>query len=76
MEPIEKALKYTFVVLFGVLFSGVFVLLALETAIRRSREDRMAALEPPDSEIEAAYRARPKTRPTTERRALPPVTAG
>jgi hypothetical protein len=73
MMLVEKVTRGTFVVLFGVLFSGVFVLLALETALRRWRDDRRAELEPPESDLEAAYRRRPKTRPTVERPALPPL---
>lgn len=73
MEWVEKGFKSAFLVLFGVLFSGVFVLLALETAIRRWRDDRLAAQEPPASDVEAAYRERPKTQPTVERPARPPL---
>lgn len=71
MEWFEKAIKFGFVVLFGILFSGVFLMLALETVIRRWRDDRRAAEEPPLSDLEAAYRERPKTQPTVERPALP-----
>ena len=60
----EKLARLVFLGLFGVLFSGVFFLLALETSIRRWRDDRLARRRPPMSALEAAYRARPKTRPT------------
>ncbi len=73
MPWVEKGFKGAFLVLFAVLFSGVFVLLAMETALRRRRDDRLAAGEPAASDVEAAYRLRPKTRPTVERRALPPL---
>jgi hypothetical protein len=73
MELVEKVLRGTFLLLFGLLFAGVFASLALETAIRRWRQDRLAAEEPAESDLEAAYRARPKTQPTVERRALPPI---
>ena len=75
MEWVEKMFKATFLVLFGLLFGGVFMLLALETAIRRWRDDRAAASERPATDLEAAYRERPKTQPTVEHRALPPVTS-
>ena len=40
MEWFERGFRVLFLVLFGILFSGVFAMLALETAIRRRRDDR------------------------------------
>ncbi len=37
MAWFERGLRYLFMALFGILFGGVFVVLALETAIRRRR---------------------------------------
>lgn len=39
MEWFERGFRLVFLLLFGILFSGVFALLALETAIRRRRDD-------------------------------------
>jgi hypothetical protein len=57
---IEKLTKFAFAVLFG----WIIAILALETALRRRSAKRRARA----AEIEAAYRERPKTRPTTEYR--------
>ncbi len=40
MDWFERGFRLVFVVLFGILFSGVFAMLALETAFRRRRDDR------------------------------------
>lgn len=74
MEWIEKGARILFMTLFGVLFSGVFVLLALETSIRRWRDDRRARQVPPATPLEAAYRTRPKTRPTVGRAVMAETT--
>ena len=60
MEWLERGFRLVFMVLFGVMFSGVFMLLALETTIRRWRDDRRAGREAPVSELEAGYRERSK----------------
>ncbi len=52
-----RGFRVLFLVLFGILFSGVFAMVAFETAIRRWRDDRRAQ-EAPASELEAGYRAR------------------
>ena len=58
MELIERGGRIVFKVLFGVLFGGVFLMLALETAIRRFRDDRRIAGLPPATDLEAIYRNR------------------
>ncbi len=58
MESIERGGRILFKVLFGILFGGVFLMLALETAIRRFREDRRVATLPPATDLEAIYRNR------------------
>ena len=58
MEWIERGGRMLFKLLFGILFSGVFLMLALETAVRRLREDRRIATEPPVTDLEAIYRNR------------------
>ncbi len=58
MKWFGRGVRVLFLVLFGILFSGVFAMLAFETAIRRWRDDRRAAEEAPASELEAGYRAR------------------
>jgi hypothetical protein len=46
MEWFELGVRLVFVVLFGILFSGVFAMLALETALRRRRSARHRKLSP------------------------------
>jgi hypothetical protein len=48
-------------VMFGVLFGGLLLALAAETAIRRRIANRRRRAA---EGLDAAYRARPKTRPT------------
>lgn len=60
MEVLEKVWRLVFMVLAGALFGWVFALLALETAWRRWRGNRVPGAVP----LETAYQAHPKTRPT------------
>lgn len=63
MEWRRQISRTVFFVLVGLLFGGALLIFALETAVRRWRDDRAAATEPPADALEAAYRARRKATP-------------